>query len=80
MRICDLLHETCFKLWNLYKERNKKGELLLNYHRVNTWGDSSGTRKAKWSQREINLFVLLYAKWQKNVVSACFDRQYSSCV
>ena len=33
MRICDLLHETCFKLWNLYKERNKKGELLLNYHR-----------------------------------------------
>ena len=33
MRICELLHETCFKLWSLNKERNKKGELLLNYHR-----------------------------------------------
>ena len=33
MRICDLLHETCFKLWVFTKKERKKGELLFNCHR-----------------------------------------------
>ena len=33
MRICDLLHETYFKLSVFTKKESKTGELLFNCHR-----------------------------------------------
>ena len=34
IRICDLLHEICFRLWNLYKERNEKRRTTFEFSLV----------------------------------------------